>query len=195
LFDAAIERLGRRAGRGVAGTQARLDDSRRGAAAARIQLEGEQSGALYLIAERGSLTTSDELPSVAVCYAFAVPRDAAERAVAWLQAGQLDEARVGAQLLRLGSAKAAQLFRDYPCTFDVRVDGMPDIGQLAARVALGVGHVPREPDFVVAAAWGDLEAARRAGDGPRELILSGRARIDGDRARAMMLAMTLAQLD
>jgi hypothetical protein len=43
-------------------------------------------------------------------------------------------------------------------------------------------------------AYDELEDARELGIGPHQLFLSGKIRIDGDAAKAMMLGMTLAQL-
>jgi hypothetical protein len=54
--------------------------------------------------------------------------------------------------------------------------------------------LPAAPDFTVHAAYADLAEARARGAGMPELVAGGKIRVTGDTAKAMMFAMTLAQL-
>ena len=78
--------------------------------------------------------------------------------------------------------------------FDLQILGAPQVGDACVRVSLGRGDHPPAPEFSLALDYAALEEARELGIGPHQLFLSGKIRIDGDAAKAMMLAMTLAQL-
>lgn len=192
LFADALERLRGRATRGGPEVARVLDDRLAGRAACRLRLEG--AGDIFLLAERGALrieTSAGELPIV---YALRAPGEVVRHGFAWLDAGEVDATRLGDLLLRMASREAATLFARYPCAFEAKVAAVPTVGDLALALSLGSGELPATPQFVLSVAYADLEDARARRETARDLLLSGKARIEGDTARAMMLAMTVAQL-
>lgn len=194
LFHDALARLRTRAQPGAREALAALRDREGGAVACFLRLEGEGGGEGYLVARSGALRLERSPADAPVRYALRVPGSAILKGFAWLDAGELDAARLGDALLGLASREAEKLFQRYPCTFEAVVGGVPEIGDLALAAALGAGELPDVPQFTLRVAWPDLTQARAKGESMQDLILSGRARIGGDSARAMMLAMTLAQL-
>lgn len=192
LFADALERLrGRAAGGGREVVRA-LDDRVAGSAACRLQFEGARD--IFLLAERGELRIDTHAGGLPVIYALGAPADLARHGFAWLDAGEVDATRLGDLLLRMASREAATLFGRYPCAFVAKVAAVPSVGDLALALALGTGDLPPTPQFVLSVSYADLEDARARRETARDLLLSGKARIDGDTARAMMLAMTFAQL-
>ena len=194
LFDAALVRLRGRAARGSRDAVAALDDRMGGRVACRLQISGAPGGDVFLVAEGGRFRIDAGPPAgVPVGYALRMPADVVRRGFAWLDAGSIDAARLGDVLLRLASREAANLFTRYPCAFAARVAGVPEIGELAFALALGPGTFDA-PHFTLSVPYAVLEEARGRGESPRDVLLSGKARIEGDSARAMMLALTFAQL-
>jgi hypothetical protein len=192
LFAGAMERLRARAERGGRDVARTLDDRLAGRSACRLEIEG--SGVAYLLAERGALRIETHAAGFPVVYALRAPGGVVRQGFAWIDAGEVDATRLGDLLLRMASGDAATLFRRYPCAFEARIAGVPTVGDLVLSLALGMGESPASPQFIVSVSYADLEEARARRETARDLLLSGRARIEGDTARAMMLAMTLAQL-
>jgi hypothetical protein len=194
LFAEAIERLRARARSGAREAVALLRDREGGTVACRLRLEGEGEGEGYLVVRAGALAIERAAPGVPVRYALRMSSSAVRRGFDWLDAGELDGTRLGEALLALASREAEKLFLRYPCSFAAVVADVPGLGEFAFSASLGGDALPDTPQFSVHVAWAELVEARARGEGVQELILSGRARLSGDSARAMMLAMTLAQL-
>jgi len=194
LFAEALDRLRARALPEAREAVAMLRDREGGAVACHLQLDGDVVGEGYLVVRGGVLRVQQAPPDVPVRYVLRVSSASVLRGFAWLDAGTIDVARLGDALLGLASQEAAKLFQRYPCTFAAVIADVPGHGDVSFALALGGDALPESPQFTVRVAWSDVTEARARGESAQDLILSGRARLSGDSARAMMLAMTLAQL-
>jgi SCP-2 sterol transfer family len=179
--------------------QKRLADVNGASATARIVFTGEPGGEVFVVAERGELRVLRELPAEpAVRYALVMPSLAA-RQLADTLATRAQAALPRDPLPGFASARADKLFSTYRYAFDVQIAGAPvasDVSGgdlLCVRLSLG-RDLPAAPDFTVHAAYADLAEARARGAGMPELVAGGKIRVTGDTAKAMMFAMTLAQL-
>ncbi len=174
--------------------QTRLADARASRVAARLVLEGEGGGELFVVNERTVLSVSRERPAApAVHYALGVSAAAATRALHMLERGAVTLDAEDGQPHRLGSAKADQLFTMYKFGFELLLLGLPELGDVSLRIGLG-RDLPAVAEFRLSVGYADLALLREQRTGPQELFSSGKLTITGDVAKAMMLGMTLAQL-
>jgi hypothetical protein len=195
LFAAAVARLEQRAASGDAALAQRLSAAGGAQVPSVLRLAGEGGGELWFSAGRAGLERRDtpaqesefghalELPVSAARYALML----AER-----DASQVEEV-VGA-LAAIASKTAREALAKVSFSFAVEVPNVPVIGTLRARVGFGRPALAARPEFSLKVDADELEDAHEQGLGPHQLFLAGKIRIEGDTAKAMQLAMVLAQL-
>jgi hypothetical protein len=195
LFAAAVARLEQRAAGGDVALAQRLSAAGGAQVPSVLRLTGEGGGELWFSAGRAGLERRDapaqgsefghalELPVAAARYALMI----AER-----DAGQVEEV-VGA-LAAIASKTARDALAKVSFSFAVEVPNVPVIGTLRARVGFGRPVLAARPEFSLQVDADELEDAREQGLGPHQLFLAGKIKIEGDAAKAMQLAMVLAQL-
>jgi hypothetical protein len=195
LFAAAVARLEQRAARGDVALAQRLSAAGGAQVPSLLRLAGEGGGELWFSAGRAGLARRDapagagefghalELPVAAARYALML----AER-----DASQVEEV-VGA-LAAIASETAREALARVSFSFAIEVPNVPVIGTLRARAGFGRPVLAARPEFSLKVDADELEDAREQGLGPHQLFLAGKIEIEGDAAKAMQLAMVLAQL-
>jgi len=195
LFAAAVARLEQRAAGGDGALAQRLAAAGDASVPSLLRLTGEGGDELWFDAGRGGLelraapaAASEfghalELPIAAARYALLI----AER-----EPSEIEEV-VGA-LAAIASATAREALARVSFCFAIEVPNVPVIGTLRARVGFGRPVLAARPEFSLAVDADELEDAREQGLGPHQLFLAGKIKIEGDAAKAMQLAMVLAQL-
>jgi len=159
-----------------------------------VTLRGEPDARVYLVLRDGAVLAADTVPAdCQVRYACALP---AQAVGVWLEkyGAELEPARLASGLKRLVHARVLGMFAANPVSFEVRVAAVPELGTFEAGFALGRAEVPASCDFRLITTYPDLEQARAQGQGPQQMLVSGRLRLEGDVARAMGLGMMLMQL-
>lgn len=195
LFAAAVAALEQRAAQGDTDASSKLGALSDEPVGARLHVLETPAGQLAASVERRRLriTEPGELPAFGHAVALS------ERV--WTHGLSLFEQKPTALedlarvLCLMGSRTARELFGEVTYAFDLTVERVPVVGQVRARVMLGRPALSPKSEFALTVDYDELEDAREQGLGPHQLFLAGKVRIDGDVAKAMMLGMTLAQLD
>jgi hypothetical protein len=200
LYRAALSSLERAMRAGDEGARLLIEQGREAPIVSVVTLEGVGGGLLSLAADGFALVVRTGAP-VEQCpfYALALPAAAIQHAIEELErpvaAGVAQGgAPAGRFLAALASRRARELFGATSYAFDLHVGQVPALGRLRARVALGREDHPPAPEFSLGLDYHELKDARDAGMAPHQLFLSGKIKVEGDAAKAMMLGMTLAQL-
>ena len=170
-------------------------DAVREALSVTLRGAGAADTRVYLVLRDGAVLAADAAPAdCQVRYACALPAPALG---VWLEkyGAQLEPARLADGLQRLVHARVLGMFAANPVSFEVRVAAVPELGTLEAAFALGRAEVPAACDFRLSTSYSDLEQARAQGQGPQQMLTSGKLRLEGDVARAMGLGMMLMQLN
>jgi hypothetical protein len=194
LLEAALRRLEQRAAEGDEAVGRRLALLEPEPVASLLRLSGDGGGELRMLASREALRVQPQASAPQFGYALELPVNAARYALdeAERDAGAIDLIALG--LTALGSRAARELFTQTRFAFELEITGVPDVGTLGLKCALGRSAIER-PEFKLTLSHDDLLDARDEGLAPHQLFLAGKMRIDGDVAKAMVLAMTLAQLE
>lgn len=196
LFTAALGRLEQRAKNGDAAAAQRLAAAGGAPVTSLLKLVGDGGGELWFGAGRAGLElrAAPDAPASAFGHALELPVAAARYALllAEREAGEVEE--VVSALAAIASQSARDALATDSFCFSIEVLRVPVVGTLRARVGFGRPLLAAKPEFSLTVDADELEDAREQGLGPHQLFLAGKIRIDGDAAKAMQLAMVLAQL-
>ncbi|MFI5307703.1 MAG: SCP2 sterol-binding domain-containing protein [Polyangiales bacterium] len=194
LLEAALRRLEQRATGGDEAVARRLALLEPEPVASLLRLTGEGGGELRLVASREALRLQAQAAAPGFGYALELSLHAARYALdeAERDAAVMDLIALG--LTALGSRAARELFTQTRFAFELELTGVPDLGTLVLKCGLGRTAIER-PEFKLSLGHDDLLDARDEGLAPHQLFMAGKMRIDGDVAKSMVLAMTLAQLE
>jgi hypothetical protein len=194
LFSQAMSELNRQAAGGDERARQWLADLE-APTTALVRLSGEGHGDLHLRSERGALAIADQAPAPGVFgHALALSSTVARHGLAQLDEGAPELARALIVWARLVSAGSRAVLAGTSYAFDIEVTRVPVIGDVRATISLGRPSLPASAEFRLTVDYDELADAREQRLPPQQLFLAGNVRIDGDVAKAMMLAMTLAQL-
>jgi len=193
LLEAALRRLEQRA-EGDEGVSRRLGALQPEPVAAFLRLTGQGGGELHLLATREALRVQDVAAAPGFGYALELPLSAARFI---LEEVERDEEAVDATALgltALGSGLARELFTRTRFAFEIEITTVPELGTLVLRCTLGGVGIDRS-EFKLTLDYDDVLDAREQQLAPHHLFMAGKMRIDGDVAKAMVLGMTLAELE
>jgi hypothetical protein len=193
LLEAALRRLEQRAERDE-GVSRRLGALQPEPVAAFLCLTGQGGGELHLLATREALRVQDAAAPAGFGYALELPLSAARFI---LEEVEHDEEAVDATALgltALGSGLARELFTQTRFAFEIEITTVPELGTLVLRCTLGGVDIDRS-EFKLTLDYDDVLDAREQQLAPHHLFMAGKMRIDGDVAKAMVLGMTLAELE
>jgi hypothetical protein len=195
LFAAALQRLERKASNGDESVRRRLDAAQLEPVGSLLRLTGEGGGELHLLAGRRELRVEPQAERAGFGYALSLPAAAAADALALVERDpdEVDLAVLG--MAALGSDIARKLFTEVAFSFELAIEGVPDLGLLRLQLSLGRATLAPKPEFKLCVSYDDLDDARAEGLAPHQLFLAGKMRIEGDVAKALLLGMTLAQLE
>jgi hypothetical protein len=193
LFAHAVAALHDQADRGDASAHERLEQIAGAPAAAFVQLRGA-AGELRFVSEGLALVARADFGTVTFGHGLGLSAAAAQYALLVSAQERAALEPIGRAWAVLVSPAARGLFATASYGFELVVTGVPGAGELRLSIGLGRPTLPSKPEFVLTAAYDELEDAREQKLPPQQLFLAGKLRIDGDVAKAMMLGMTLAQL-
>jgi hypothetical protein len=197
LIKSAIARLEQRAASGDAIAAARLADAGSTLVPSLLKVAGESGGELWFLAARSGLTPCEQPPANAASgfgHALELPVAAVRQALVVADRSTADVDEVVSALALIASANARAILGASSFCFDLDVLRVPVIGTMRVRIGFGRPLLAGKPEFALRVESDELEDAREEGIGPHQLFLAGKVKIDGDVARAMQLAMVLAQL-
>jgi hypothetical protein len=194
LFEKARVELERAAEAGDPVARTRLEALCVEPIATSFVFEGFPRGQLVLHTDRARVEVSSSEAPRGFGYAVSVPTVVALHVIGLAERGELEPGEIARGLVMLGSQRAKELFAQAPASFDCTITDVPVLGSAHARLAFGSTRLPERSDFNVTLSYDELEDAREQHVPPHQLFLAGKMQIDGDAAKAMRFAMTLAQL-
>jgi hypothetical protein len=192
-FTAALRDLERAAARGDADARRRLGAIGAAPVQSLLRLRGDGGGELWLRADRQRLEVMDRAPAAGFGYALSLPVEAAAEALDFIERAG-DGPSPSLALASLASHEARALFDRTPFAFGLEVTQVPALGTVRIEVALGRSALAPRAEFELRVRHDDIEDALELGLTPQQLFLTGKVQIEGDVAKAMLLAMSLAQL-
>jgi hypothetical protein len=196
LFAAAVARLEQRAANGDKAAAQRLASAGDAPVPSLLRIAGDGGGELWFGAGRGGLQLRAAPAAPASEFGHALELEVAAARYALLLAertpGEVEE--VVSALALIASATAREALATVSFCFSIEVLRVPVVGTLRVRVGFGRPVLAARPEFALTVDADELEDAREQGLGPHQLFLAGKVKIDGDAAKAMQLAMVLAQL-
>lgn len=196
LFAGALARLEQRAAAGDAAARQRLAGAGDAPVPSLLRLVGEGGGELWFLAGRGGLVPSEPPAAHAQQFGHALelPIAAARYALLLADRSASDVEEVVSALALIASRTAREALAQSSFCFSLEVLHVPVVGTLRVRIGFGHPVLAAKPEFALTVDADELEDAREQGLGPHQLFLAGKIKVDGDAARAMQLAMVLAQL-
>lgn len=171
----------------------RLDDTRAGAGAIRLTLEGE--GETWVAAKDGVATVHDSAPDVPTRFAVSVDAEAARSGLAELLGLDLngkDTPEALVQIARVASARVDKLIEKESLGFHLIIKDVPDLDVVTIKCGLGVPAVPEKTNFTATVSFDSLEDLREKKINPQQLLMT-RVKIVGDATRFMTFVMTAMQ--
>lgn len=197
LFRTAVARIEQRAAGGDANAAQRLADAAPTPVPSLLRIAGEGGGELWFAAGRGGLEVCTQPPANAAStfgHALELPVAAARYALTLADRNPSDVEEVVSALALIASSAARTTLDSSSFGFELEVLRVPVVGTMRVRIGFGRPVLSARPEFSLSIESDELEDAREQGIGPQQLFLAGKIRVDGDVARAMQLAMVLAQL-
>ena len=196
LFAAALARLEQRAASGDAAAKQRLAAASGTPVPSLLRLVGDGGGELWFAAGRAGLAlgAAPDAPASAFGHALELPVAAARYALLLAERDPAVVEEVVSALAALASQTAREALASLSFCFAIEVPGVPVVGTLRARAGFGRPVLAAKSEFSLTVDADELEDAREAGLGPHQLFMAGKIKIAGDAAKAMQLAMVLAQL-
>jgi hypothetical protein len=185
------------ADKGDAEAKKKIDEAQASAPmAVRVVLEGKNKQDLYVVWDKGKLSTVEGSTSAPVLFAIAVSAEALEVALEDLREDlEKGFAKLRKRIPLLAPARArASIERaaQEKLTFHYVVKDTPDFDEVRVKVAIGGKEPPEKPGFTVTLDYEVFEQLRARKLKPQALL--SKLQLTGpDSARAMQLMMQLAQ--
>jgi hypothetical protein len=196
LFNDAHAEVQAAAEKGDAEAQKKRDEAKAAPPlAVHVVLEGKARKDLYVVWDKGELSTVESAPAAPVLFAFGVAHDAFEIALEDL-AEDIEKgfARLRKRLPQLSPARArAGLDRAAKenLRFHYVVKDTPDFDEVRVKIAIGDQDPPEKPGFTVTLDYEIFEQLRSRKLKPQALL--SKIQLSGDSARAMQLMMEAIQ--
>jgi hypothetical protein len=200
IFAETVARLREQAQQGDARLRAVFDAGSDATVTSRVALTGEGGGELLLVLEGEALVVreveQDASPDAGdgFGYALSMPTGVASHVLSRVQTEGPEAQRLARALSVLASRAAVAAFRERSFELEATVRRVPVLGDVRLQAALGRPALSA-PQFTLAIEYDELADAIEQGVSPHELFFAGKLEMDGDVSRAMLLGMTLAQLD
>lgn len=193
LFTRTFASLEQRAQAGDEALRQRIRSMSAQPVGTRLRFTGEGGGEVGLSSHGRALRVVSEVPAFG--YALELPIAAAAYGVDRFDGGQLEAEGVGRALGLLATEHARELFEKNSYCLDLTITAVPVLGDVRARIGLGRTDLDGPSEFTLEIEYDELEDAREQGMRPHQLFMAGKLKMDGDVAKAMLLGMTLAQLE
>ncbi|MEZ4254142.1 MAG: SCP2 sterol-binding domain-containing protein [Polyangiales bacterium] len=192
LFRRGVDLLRERATTEPAAKRA-LDDVLGARGAALLRFDG--MGDVWLSVENGEMRASDVRPAdFDAELAVSVPGEAAEVALDTARGERdLRSPEIALGVARMVSARVQAAVRGENLSFVLTIRDTPDFEAVPVRVAFGADAPPDKPRFTVDVRYADLERVERGELKPQQFFMGGKMKFGGDYARALQIAMKLAE--
>ena len=173
--------------------QGRLTQMQQAEGAARVIIEGE--GELWITVQGGELRCSDDAPAdTPIRVAIRADKDAAQIAIEDPQTRVgLDDPLTWLGVAFLSSADIMKTAARFPMRGELRVEGVPELGDVSIAMGLPGPDAPTDYGFSVTAQYDDLEDVRLGDLAPRRLLMGGKLRFQGAYTPFLQLGMALLQ--
>jgi hypothetical protein len=105
--------------------------------------------------------------------------------------GALDDDEVAVGAASIVSKRLEDLLAERSITFNLIVNGVPDLGQVNAVIGFNVSEVPANPSFSAEVAFSDLQLAQEGQTNLQELFMGGKLKMQGDYSTALQIAVQM----
>lgn len=189
LFKKGVDLLEARASEGSDKAKAILEDIRGFSGASFIHIDGE--GEAYLNIDAGTMTVGDAAADgLPVKVAVGISPEGFPLLMEQVEdEGVLEDDDAAVAGARIVSKRLDDLVDGREMEFHVTVLGVPDVGDITARIGFNVPEAPAEPKFKGTLKFDDLEDLREGDVDIKKLFMGGKLRMEGDYSVALQLLM------
>jgi len=193
LYQHALGRAAAAAEEAEPHWEGRLVQMQEAEGSAHVIIEGE--GDLWISVRRGDLQCSDVAPTDVPCrVALRAGKQAAAIAIEDPQTrAGLDDPLTHLGVAFLTSADVMKTAARFPMHGELRVEGVPELGDVSVAIGLPGPDAPTDYGFSVTTQYDDLEDVRLGELAPRRLLMGGKLRFQGAYTPFLQLGMALLQ--